>query len=355
MKITIPYLIRKRASFLRLKLKTSLTVMNVLSYIYIFLHDSNFFLFKLMRRYRYTFEVKRGYGVASDVPALYIETINQCNAHCFMCPIHKLSRPVGYMEYDLYQKVINEYAQLGKSILLSNYGEPLLDPLLIKRIKYAKSKGLRVEFFTNGLLLNKNMSKDLLECGLDSLIVSMYAARSQTYKRIYGCESLEKVTKNIQLFLQLRKADYKQINTKINLKWLIMNENKEEVSCFVKEWKSKVDFINIGVGLSSRAGSIEFANVKNRVHQLYKRANPCVWPFHGLIILPNGDVTICCEDWDGKAIVGNVQHSTILNIWNSDKIKQIREYMLKCDWKLVPSICKRCDRPLQPSLSSWWM
>jgi len=352
MKIRIPHLIRKPATFLRFGLKTKPAVRNLVLDICILLHDSDFFLFKSMRSYRRSFKVKRGYGVASDVPALYIETINQCNAKCFMCPVHKLSRPVGCLDWDLYQKVIDEYAQFGKSVLLSNYGEPLLDPLLIERIKFAKRKGLRVGFFTNGWLLNRKMSKDLIETGLDWLNISVHAAHSQTYKRIYGGGSLEKVTKNIQLFLQLRNVDYKQANPGVNLRHLIMKENKGELPYFLNQWKSKVDFIGIGDGLSSRTDSFKFANVKDRI---YKRANPCMWPFHGLIVLPNGDVTICCEDWGGKVIVGNVQHSTILNIWNSDRMKKICDYMLKCDWQLLHSICKRCDWPVKPSWDSWWM
>jgi len=269
-----------------------------------------------------------------------------------LCPIHKLSRPVGYLDWDLYQKVIDEYAQFGKSILMSNYGEPLLDPLLVERIKYAKRKGLRVGFFTNGWLLNKKMSKDLIESGLDSLNISVHAALSPTYKRIYGCGSLEKVTKNIEQLLQLRNVDYKHANPTVNLKHKIMNENKGETTLFVKQWNAKVDFIGIGNDLSSRTGSINLANVKKRN---YKRSNPCMWPLNSLVILTDGHVTICCKDWDGKIVVGNVRDSTILDIWNSDSMKKIHENMLKCNWQSLPSICARCDWPIKPSLGSWWM
>jgi len=83
-KIRIPYLIRKRAAFLRFSLKTKPAVRDLLLDICVLFHDSNLFLFKLMRSYRRALEVRRGYCAISDIPALYIETINQCNAKCFM-------------------------------------------------------------------------------------------------------------------------------------------------------------------------------------------------------------------------------------------------------------------------------
>ena len=72
---------------------------------------------------------------------LNIETINQCNLNCVMCPIDKMTRARGTMSMELYEKIIEEcrnYTHIIKNFSLFMQGEPLLDNLLERRIKIAK-------------------------------------------------------------------------------------------------------------------------------------------------------------------------------------------------------------------------
>ena len=43
-----------------------------------------------------------------------------------------------------------------------------------------------------------------------------------------------------------------------------------------------------------------------------------------MVIMTSGDVTQCGNDWEGKVSYGNVKDSTILELWNSPILQQLR-------------------------------
>ena len=107
-------------------------------------------------------------------PEVRYEVTDHCNAECIMCPreLHKLGRPHGIMDLEQYMKSIDEVVLLGcKQVVLTGFGEPLVDKTLEKKISYAKSKGLRTYIITNASLLNKPRAKSLINAGLDLSLI----------------------------------------------------------------------------------------------------------------------------------------------------------------------------------------
>jgi radical SAM protein with 4Fe4S-binding SPASM domain len=61
---------------------------------------------------------------------------------------------------------------------------------------------------------------------------------------------------------------------------------------------------------------------------LFVNKSLCMMPWVGLNIEPDSSVRPCCE-FDRKSSVGNVKQQTIKEIWNSPKLRQIRQSMLQ--------------------------
>ena len=115
------------------------------------------------------------------------EVTDHCNATCIMCPRdkHEHGREHGIMDQANYEKSIDEVVQLGaKKIVLTGFGEPMLDKRLEQKIAYAKSKGLGTYFITNGSALTPVRSQKLLAAGLDEMRVSFYGMRPETYNAV---------------------------------------------------------------------------------------------------------------------------------------------------------------------------
>jgi radical SAM protein with 4Fe4S-binding SPASM domain len=58
-------------------------------------------------------------------------------------------------------------------------------------------------------------------------------------------------------------------------------------------------------------------------------------------VLYDGRVTPCCIDAEGELIIGNVQKSSIKEIWHGAQLKKLRELHKKGEWDKIP-ICARC-------------
>ena len=56
------------------------------------------------------------------------------------------------------------------------------------------------------------------------------------------------------------------------------------------------------------------------------------------VVMANGDVTICCMDFRGEYIVGNVAEKTFKELWRSPPYKFMRE---KANSFRLP-LCKKC-------------
>ena len=79
------------------------------------------------------------------------------------------------MDQGKYERSIDEVVQLGaKKIVLTGFGEPMLDKRLEDKIAYAHGKGLSTYFITNGSALTPRRSRKLMESGLSEMRVSFY-------------------------------------------------------------------------------------------------------------------------------------------------------------------------------------
>src|SRR3990172_1700346 len=89
---------------------------------------------------------------------MYIESTNVCNLSCIMCPngTSGMKRPKGYMDFELFKRIVNEMAPHVETTTLHIWGEPLLHPKIIDMISYCKAKSLPCEISTNATLLTQD-------------------------------------------------------------------------------------------------------------------------------------------------------------------------------------------------------
>ena len=60
-----------------------------------------------------------------------------------------------------------------------------------------------------------------------------------------------------------------------------------------------------------------------------------------MVVDYNGDVLMCAHDWKKELIIGNVNVQNIIEIWNSNIIKQSRAILSKEKRSFKP--CINCD------------
>jgi radical SAM protein with 4Fe4S-binding SPASM domain len=250
-----------------------------------------------------------------------------------------MTRALGYMDFELFKKIIDECDNRVDFIYLHFFGEPLLHPRIIDFIDYSAGKGMTVALSTNATVLNEKLSRDLLHSNLDLIIISIDSLNPEIYKKIRDCGSLENTIKNIDAFLELHKKLESTLN--ISLQMIEMSLNKEDRQNFVSHWSLR-DGLNCTVKpLYNYADQVQ--NIRNLGHfpENNSERQVCVEPWRGFVIGWDGVVVPCCNDFNYKSKLGDIRVNTLTEIWNSEKMQEMRKCQRNGLQKLN-DLCKGC-------------
>jgi MoaA/NifB/PqqE/SkfB family radical SAM enzyme len=282
-----------------------------------------------------------------------IETVTACNARCIMCPTPTMERKKGFITEALYRKIIDEcalYRRALRSLGLYLSGEPLLDKQLPERVKYAHDKRLRdVYISTNAQLMTAEKSARLIDAGLDRLYVSLDGTTKETYEKVRVGLNFDTVVRNVDEFLRLRRE--RKSRVKVEMQIIRLDETAHEVEPFVERWKDQADRVVVKDGHNWAEQS------DNRPHSRLTHPTarkPCPQLWYNLNVFDNGDVPLCCYDYEGKVILGNVERQALREVWRGKELQRIRAAHLRLDFSEMP-LCDACintwyigDEPV------WW-
>ncbi|MBU1125903.1 MAG: radical SAM protein [Candidatus Omnitrophica bacterium] len=265
-----------------------------------------------------------------------IEPTNACNLHCAICPRDKSSRKIGYIEWPLLQKIIDESLQFGpRHFILYKDGEPLLHPRIVDMVRAVKSahSGNTVYISTNGMLLDDKMSRALIEAGLDQIQISLDAIDPDTYRKVRGGE-LERLEENVRTFIQNRGSRVKPV---VTLQIIKMHETQREIERFIRTWKKfRVECI---VSTFHSWGGVK-DNVSLREAASGHRY-PCGELWFAPAISWEGKVSICCVDWNEQEVLGDLKEQSFSRIWQGEKIRRYRQYHLTGEYQKI-ALCDKC-------------
>ena len=265
-----------------------------------------------------------------------IESTNICNAKCVFCPRDDMDRKQGVMDMALFRKVADECAALGiEHVRMHNYGEPFVDRSLVEKVRYAKQVGIpQVGMISNGSLISEEAARGMIEAGLDAINISVDASGKDVFEKTRVGLKYDKVIGNIERLVRLR-ADAGKTRPKLILSF-VRQDNSEDERAFIEHWRKIADKIHV-TDLHNWAGTL---NQQSQVNY------PCYRPWLTFTALWDGRVSLCCADFDGRTILGDLRTQSIQAIWNSDAYRAVRRQHLESGG---PDICRACDLPKKDS------
>lgn len=278
---------------------------------------------------------------------LWVEPTNWCNLQCVMCPNKDLEKKdKGYMEFDLFKKIIDEASKFVFDIHLLHRGESLLHPDFFKMARYSHDRNIITKFHTNGTLLNEENAHKLIESGIDQFSFSFDGFDKETYESIRIKADFEKTVDNIVRFLEIKKKLGSKkpytILELINFPDSDVKTNRAKKKEFLEKFK----------GLPLNKIEIkEFHNWAGEVTPMKRAKNysPCTFIWHALIIYWDGSVLPCTQDFFGYYVLGNVKDSSISEIWNNPKTIRLRQKLIDGDIQDLKT-CGQCDRVWRPKI-----
>lgn len=272
-----------------------------------------------------------------------METVNACNARCSMCTIEEWTRKSPVMRDELFDKIaaeICEHADTVKRVSLYKDGEPLLDKKLADRVALFKAGNIRqVAISTNVSLLDEQRATELLQAGLDLIILSIDSLRPEVFETIRIKLNHAEVMRNALRFIELR--DRLRPSARIWVRMIRQESNYEEWPVFERFWRERLapdDRVNYH-NIHNWGGQL---NGFRPVHQTLETALPCIALWSSMVIFSNGDVPLCTIDYNNSYPTGQVRDHTIAEVWRSEVIKERRALHLD-GRKACISLCADCN------------
>lgn len=275
-----------------------------------------------------------------------IETVARCNARCAMCTINDWQRRVDLMPDSLFARIAEElgrYADTIRMVTVQLDGEPLLDPALESRIALLKQQGMRkVAFSTNGALLTAQRGSALLDSGLDEITFSIDGATAATYERIRSGLKFDVVCQRIEDFI--RQRDERQSPLAIRIRMTLQEENRAEFAAYLAYWNRLLGPQDRAYGklLHSWGNQLEGGSEAERAAADQLNRLACISPFGTLLVLCDGRVPLCCNDFNARVELGDVNRDALATIWRGEEFARIR-LLHREKGRLALPMCHNCN------------
>lgn len=293
------------------------------------------------------------YADLPDFPRLIdVELTSSCNFRCLMCPTGNLSlkRPAEFMERDTYRRIVAQCEEHGTALRFIGWGEPTLHPGLVRYIWLASDYDILTHLNTNGSKITSDMARKLVQAGLSSIKFSFQGVDRQSYREMRNTDFWHGMIQAITTMRETRGHLDSQTP------WIAASttttyEPEDKIADFRRQIEPLVDQLTIGktifdfMDLAAVRLRPDDVAMLERLKALSSgdgkaHPSPCPEVFDKLSIHADGSVVLCCNDFDGTVMLGNVNDAPIAALWRHPKIEAYRERLAKNDYDAP--LCRDC-------------
>jgi len=246
--------------------------------------------------------------------SLNIGLTNRCNLKCSFCPVSGTKIERTDMPLWLALRVIKEVS-IKHHISLALFGESTLYKDLPKIVEAIKRKGVQSILYTNGLNIDRSLTD------IDKIVFSIDAFSKEEYLQIKGVDGYNKALGNARYFAE---------HTNTTVQFADLKYKKKELPDVGKANVKFGRFISWG-------GEIDWQSDSKRKIRLPK---PCAHIFKFLNVASNGDVVMCCIDYNHSVVLGNVYDDNTMDIWDGEKFNKLRNAQKQGEFS---NLCLNCE------------
>jgi len=260
-----------------------------------------------------------------DIPnTMKIELTEGCNLRCGMCGIQGIRESAGgpykFMTVKVAERIASQMEEAGwtSKLEFAMRGEPLMNENAADIIKvfreYLPPAHIMLTSNSLPLLKGKGVAENvaaLFNAGLNVLALDSYEASLKAIKQVrrYGVQS-----NSIELFDytdgENKASPYTRV--KANVKRIFIMQDMEKAVLAGAKVGTKIGSNHAGVGMPPLKEPLTAR---------------CARPFREMAIYHDGSVALCCNDWRGKYMCGDILKEEIEEIWNGPVIDAARIHL----------------------------
>lgn len=302
-------------------------------------------------QYRYFYRWA-GHQQRASIREVNLEWASACNLRCVFCALDH-DKPKETMSVLTLRKFLDDWLNDSRfhsiqKFNLYNGGETLLHPDRVEMLKVlksyrdiAESRGIefpKVSMLTNGMLLRPKLADEILEGGLvDEIGFSLDGGTPESFEELRVNAKWTPFYKNVlHLAKRVRNEGF---NVRLYGITIVTDEFPLNTSWMHPE------FVELSAlfhhhelrRLHDWGGQIELEK-KNKA----LKSRGCELLIRQMVLLPNGDITVCCNDLNSKGVIGNIWKRSLWENYDSPERRVYLDYMdsgRKSDLEL----CKDCQ------------
>jgi MoaA/NifB/PqqE/SkfB family radical SAM enzyme len=170
----------------------------------------------------------------TQLAKVYVELTSRCNLSCRTCIRNAWQETQGEMNRETFDRLWDNLNHLPSrpDIIIGGFGEPLMMPDIVRMVAQLKSAAGKVELITNGMLLTRELSRELILAGLDTLWVSVDGATPEHFEDVRLGAALPVVFDNIINFSRLRNLT--GFHPEIGISFVAMRKNIADLPALIR-------------------------------------------------------------------------------------------------------------------------
>jgi MoaA/NifB/PqqE/SkfB family radical SAM enzyme len=288
---------------------------------------------------------------AKPPTVIIIDVTNSCNLRCPVCPVTiAMTRTRGLLKMAVFKQIIDDFrgAKAKPAMYFNFSGEPTLNPELPDFVAYAHDNGHDTYLSTNATKLDAAMSERLIRAGLARVNLCMDGFSKEAQESYRVRSDFEEVKANIELFLETRE----RLGTKNPLCVLqtLLTSYSENQMDDMTEWAREAGFDRIrfktfSIGsYTSEEEKREYSRFLPKRKDLLRHPTGtersfCNIPLFQSVVFWNGDLGLCCIDYDQMIQLPNIGEGGFMKAYRSKEALKARKrgFLKSFD------ICKGCS------------
>ena len=299
--------------------------------------------------------------------ALLYSPVTQCNLNCIHCISRETRKSVHRLPLEIKQRIQGWCRRGLVQQIATDYSGDILwaDARFGGELDFLIGLGVPFHIDTNGSHLTEAAAARLCDSRIQSLNISLDAARPETYKRIrVGAPPLSHVVENIRTAIRLRDQTARS-RFSITISLTLMKSTFDEwcefismgkdlgvdliharfLEAYTEDLEHESPWLNKDAYNAARARAIDHAHALGITvampGPLEDFANSpghqvCAVAWGSAAILGNGDVAVCCLP---RTKIGNLLEQDMETIWNGPRYQAFR---LQVNSPNPPLQCAAC-------------
>jgi MoaA/NifB/PqqE/SkfB family radical SAM enzyme len=285
------------------------------------------------------------------LPAIIvIDVTNSCNLRCPVCPVTiAMTRKRGTMTMPVFRRIIDDFVgRPEKPEIFFNFsGEPTLNRLLPEFIAHAWRHGHKTFVSTNATRLTDPLARAMITAGLDRIYLCMDGFDAQAQESYRVNSNFTEVKANIETFVRVRR-ELGAANPVCILQTLLTRYSETQIAD-IEAWArgiglDRIRFKSFSTGTYTSEEEKALARRFLPENPAYRRVDDsapprvCQEPVHSTVVFWNGDLGLCCIDYDRNVAMPNIMADGFIKAYQSDPATRAR----RAGYLKQHAICQGC-------------